>query len=103
MSHVYHLDLDEEKIQEAKIALLPGDPFRSQVIAETISKAYGTDNKRLAWKREFCSYLTEIQGKILLITSTGIGGPSTSIAIDELAQLGICTFERVGQTGLIQS
>ena len=56
----------------------------------------------MAWKREFCTYLAEIKGKKLLITSTGIGGPSTSIAIDELAQLGIGTFIRVGTTGAIQ-
>ncbi len=102
MNSVYHLDLDSEKIQDAKIALLPGDPFRSQIIAETISGIYGTSNQKLAWKREFCTYLAEINGKRLLITSTGIGGPSASIAIDELAQLGIGTFIRVGTTGAIQ-
>ena len=102
MNSVYHLDLDNEKIQGAKLALLPGDPFRSQIIAEAISAAYGTRNEKLAWKREFCTYLTEINGKKLLVTSTGIGGPSTSIAVDELAQLGISTFIRVGTTGAIQ-
>jgi len=102
MNSVYHLDLDNEKIQGAKLALLPGDPFRSQIIAEAISAAYGTRNEKLAWKREFCTYLTEINGKKLLVTSTGIGGPSTSIAIDELAQLGVSTFIRVGTTGAIQ-
>lgn len=102
MNSVYHLDLDNEKIQDATIALLPGDPFRSQVIAETVSGIYGTGNKKLAWKREFCTYLAEMKGKRLLITSTGIGGPSASIAIDELAQLGIETFIRVGTTGAIQ-
>ncbi|MBW7898513.1 Uridine phosphorylase [Candidatus Brocadiaceae bacterium B188] len=102
MDTVYHLDLNSEKIQGAKIALLPGDPFRSQVIAETISGIYGTGNTKLAWKREFCTYLAEIGGIPLLVTSTGIGGPSASIAVDELAQLGIGTFIRVGTTGAIQ-
>jgi len=102
MGSVYHLDLDKKKIRGAKIALLPGDPFRSQIIAEKISETYKTKNEKLAWKREFCTYLAEIKGEKLLITSTGIGGPSTSIAIDELAQLGIGTFIRVGTTGAIQ-
>ncbi|HHT9138871.1 MAG TPA: uridine phosphorylase [Candidatus Wunengus sp. YC60] len=102
MSNVYHLDIDKKKIQGAKIALLPGDPFRSQTIAGKISETYGTVNEKLAWKREFCTYLAEIKGKKILITSTGIGGPSTSIAIDELAQLGVGTFIRVGTTGAIQ-
>lgn len=102
MGNVYHLDLDKKKIRGAKIALLPGDPFRSQIIADKISETYKTKNEKLAWKREFCTYLAEIKGQKLLITSTGIGGPSTSIAIDELAQLGIGTFIRVGTTGAIQ-
>ncbi|MBI2470582.1 MAG: uridine phosphorylase [Planctomycetes bacterium] len=102
MGSVYHLDLDKKKIRGAKIALLPGDPFRSQIIAGKISETYGTVNAKLAWKREFCTYLAEIKGKKILITSTGIGGPSTSIAIDELAQLGVGTFIRVGTTGAIQ-
>ncbi|MCF6150497.1 MAG: uridine phosphorylase [Candidatus Kuenenia sp.] len=102
MDNVYHLDLNAKNIQGAKIALLPGDPFRSQVIAESISKVYETDNEKLAWKREFCTYLAEAHGQKILVTSTGIGGPSASIAIDELAQLGVHTFIRVGTTGAIQ-
>lgn len=102
MDNVYHLDLNSKNIQGAKIALLPGDPFRSQIIAESISKTYGTGNEKLAWKREYCSYLTEVNEQKILITSTGIGGPSASIAVDELAQLGIQTFIRVGTSGAIQ-
>ncbi|MEK7699274.1 MAG: uridine phosphorylase, partial [Planctomycetota bacterium] len=102
MKDVYHLDLNNEKIQGARIALLPGDPFRSQIIAETISSAYKTGCEKLAWKREFCTYIAGIKNQKILVTSTGIGGPSTSIAIDELAQLGVTTFLRVGTTGAIQ-
>jgi len=67
MNSVYHLDLDNEKIQGAKLALLPGDPFRSQIIAEAISAAYGTRNEKLAWKREFCTYLTEMERNYWLL------------------------------------
>ncbi len=101
---VYHLALSEETIQGAKIALLPGDPFRSPLIAERIAQSYGgpKPDRPLAHKREYCSYLTDIMGTKVLVTSTGIGGPSASIAIDELAQLGLHTFVRVGTTGAIQ-
>lgn len=102
MNTVYHLGLNNEKIQGATIALLPGDPFRSQMIADIISNTYGTGNEKLAWKREFCTYLAEIKGEKILITSTGIGGPSTSIVIHELAHLGIRTLIRVGTSGAIQ-
>jgi uridine phosphorylase len=101
-SEVYHLDLNKKQIMDAKIALLPGDPMRSEFIAGEIARIYSTKAVKLAWKREYCSYLAEIAGVKILITSTGIGGPSASIAIDELAKLGIRTFIRVGTTGAIQ-
>lgn len=101
---VYHLDLDDEKVRGARFALLPGDPFRSGRIAERIAALYGSPmaGEPLAHKREYCTYLADIHGVSVLITSTGIGGPSTAIAIDELAQLGVRTFIRVGTTGAIQ-
>lgn len=103
MAHVYHLDLDETMIAGASLALLPGDPARSPRIAGTIASLHGgAKPRRLADKREFCTYLAEIGGRPVLVTSTGIGGPSTSIAVDELAQLGVRTFIRVGTTGSIQ-
>lgn len=101
----YHLDLDEAAVQGVRVALLPGDPFRSRTIAERIATAHGgpRPHRPLAHNREYCSYLAEIRGAKVLVTSTGIGGPSTSIAVDELAQLGVHTFIRVGTTGAIQN
>ncbi len=46
----------------------------------------------LASLREYTSWRGEIDGKAVIVCSTGIGGPSTSIAVEELAQLGIRTF-----------
>ncbi len=101
---MYHVDLDEEKIRGARFALLPGDPFRSRLIAEGIAARYGgrLADRPLAHKREYCTYLADVHGTSVLVTSTGIGGPSTSIAVDELAQLGVRTLIRVGTTGAIQ-
>jgi uridine phosphorylase len=99
---VYHLDLDRNAVQGAEIALLPGDPGRSPLIAGAIAEAYKTSSSAIASKREFTTCLAEVMGKKILVTSTGIGGPSTSIAVDELAQLGVKTFIRVGTTGAIQ-
>ena len=56
----------------------------------------------LASHREFTSWLAELGGSKVVICSTGIGGPSTAIAVEELAQLGIRTFVRIGTTGAIQ-
>ena len=104
MPPMYHLDLDAAQIRGARVALLPGDPGRSRLIAERIATAHGgrVAERPLASNREFCTYLAEIAGAPVLVTSTGIGGPSTSIAVDELAQLGVTTFLRVGTTGAIQ-
>ena len=102
MAKAYHLDLERRGLKGATIALLPGDPERSPVIAGAIARAYGSGFAQLASKREFTTCLTEVMGAKVLVTSTGIGGPSASIAIDELAQLGVRTFIRVGTTGAIQ-
>ncbi len=56
----------------------------------------------LAAHREFTSWLGWIDDAPIVVCSTGIGGPSTSIAVEELAQLGVRTFLRVGTTGGIQ-
>ncbi len=98
MKKVYHLALDSETIQGAKFALLPGDPDRVPKIAAALDPAA----RQIAQRREFLTYLSRLDGKSVLVTSTGIGGPSASIAVDELAQLGVHTFLRVGTTGAIQ-
>ena len=99
---VYHLNLNKRLIRKSEIALLPGDPFRVVKIAEKIRKHCGGEIVELAWKREFKTALCSYDRKSVLVTSTGIGGPSTSIVIEELAMLGIRTFIRVGTTGAIQ-
>lgn len=100
--YVYHLNLCKNHVKGSKIVLLPGDPFRVPEIAEEIKRQYGGDIKELAWKREYRTFFCIVNKKPVLVTSTGIGGPSTSIAIEELAMLGVTTFIRVGTTGTIQ-
>ncbi|MBE0426924.1 MAG: uridine phosphorylase [Nitrospirae bacterium] len=99
---VYHLNLCKSHIKGSKIVLLPGDPFRVPEIAEEIKKQNGGEIKEIAWKREYRTFLCYVNKKPVLVTSTGIGGSSTSIAIEELAMLGVRTFIRVGTTGAIQ-
>lgn len=98
MKTVYHLGLDQKRIKEAKIALLPGDPDR----VKTIAKGFDPESREIACKREYRTYLGQMNSHSILITSTGIGGPSTSIAVDELAQLGLRILIRIGTTGAIQ-
>jgi len=102
LSELYHLGLTEEAISGATIVLMPGDPARAGKISDEVSAAYGTISTELASKREFTTYLTSAGDTPLIVTSTGIGGPSVSIAIEELARIKVKTFIRVGTTGAIQ-
>ncbi len=97
---VYHLALDETLVGGARVVLLPGDPKRVEKIA---SEAPLVPARELADKREFRTWLSHAEGSPVLVTSTGIGGPSAAIAIDELAQIGLRTMLRVGTTGAIQA
>ena len=94
---VFHLGITEEDLQGATLAIVPGDPARVERIARLM-----VNPVHLNSVREFTSWRAEINGKSVVVCSTGIGGPSTSIAVEELSQLGVSTFLRVGTTGAIQ-
>jgi uridine phosphorylase len=91
----YHIRCKRGDVGEA--ALLPGDPGRCESIARLF------DHPRLiASNREYTTYTGELDGRALSVCSTGIGSPSTAIAVEELAAIGVKTFIRVGTTGSIQ-
>ncbi len=96
-SDVFHLGLTKAALRGATLAIVPGDPERVKKIAMLMDNPV-----HLASHREFTSWRAELNGKAVIVCSTGIGGPSTSIAVEELAQLGVRTFLRVGTTGAIQ-
>ncbi len=101
VSDVFHLDLARQQLRGASLAIVPGDPARVPKLAELLARP-----EPLASTREFTSWLGYLDdgpdATPIVICSTGIGGPSTSIAVEELAQLGVRTFLRVGTTGAIQ-
>jgi uridine phosphorylase len=80
-----------------RYVILPGDPKRCRKIADHFENAY-----LVADSREFTTYTGYIDGVKVSVTSTGIGGPSAAIAIDELAKCGADTFVRVGTCGGMQ-
>lgn len=94
---VIHLGLSRAELGGASLALLPGDPGRVPLILAALENGHP-----LAKRREFSSGLGELDGHPVVVCSTGIGGSSTAIAVEELAQLGVRTFLRVGTTGAIQ-
>ncbi|WP_461536268.1 uridine phosphorylase [Spongorhabdus nitratireducens] len=98
MSDVFHLGLVKADLQGAELAIVPGAPERVERIAKLMDRA-----EFLCSQREYTIWRAYIGDKAVIVCSTGIGGPSTSIAVEELAQLGIRTFLRVGTTGAIQN
>lgn len=98
MSDVFHLGLVRQQLNEARLAIVPGDPGRVERIIERLDSGAAV----VAAEREFTTAVGSLDGLPVVVCSTGIGGPSTSIAVEELAQLGIRTFLRVGTTGGIQ-
>lgn len=81
----------------ADIALVPGDPGRVDRIAEHCERT-----EIIAENREYVVVNAVYEGRDLTICSTGIGAPSTAIAVEELASAGVETFVRVGTTGALQ-
>ena len=94
----YHINCSEEMIKGAKIAILPGDPGRVEFLAKMIDE----DAKFITSNREYTSYLVNINNINVLVISTGMGGPSSGIALEELAMIGIEKFIRVGTCGTLQ-
>lgn len=92
----YHIKTNSDMIGE--YVILPGDPKRCEKIA-----AYLEDACLAADNREFVTYTGRLNGVKVSVTSTGIGGPSAAIALEELAHLGAHTFIRVGTCGGMQT
>ncbi len=74
--------------------LLPGDPGRCASIAEWFDEP-----AHVVTNREYVTYTGTLLGEKVSVCSTGIGGPSAAIAMEELANLGVHTFVRVGTCG----
>ena len=93
----YHIQLGRD-VPVGKYCLLPGDPGRCAAIA-----AHFDDPVHQMTNREYCTWTGTLLGQPVSVCSTGIGGPSAVIAIEELTQLGVTTFLRVGTCGGIRT
>jgi len=92
MQPLYHIGFDDT--HGAEIVILPGDPGRVEKIAAYL------DNPRFHCRnREYETWLGELDGKRVLVMSTGMGGPSTAIGVEELYMTGVRTFLRIGTCG----
>ena len=78
----------------ARYVLLPGDPARAGRISATMDEA-----TLIAENREYVVYTGTTNGVAVSVCSTGIGGPSSAIVLDELTRVGADVFIRVGSAG----
>ncbi len=88
----FHLQVSAEDI--GRYVILPGDPARVPLIAQLLD-----DPMPIAANREYTTYTGMLSGEKVSVVSTGIGGPSAAIALEELVRCGAHTFIRVGTCG----
>lgn len=91
----YHIQVGKGDV--GRYVIMPGDPKRCEKIAK-----YFDDAKLVADSREYVTYTGYLDGVKVSVTSTGIGGPSASIAMEELVKSGADTFIRIGTCGGMQ-
>ena len=92
LERLYHIHCAKGEV--GRYVILPGDPGRCPSIAALFDDAH-----LVARNREYTTYTGTLLGEKVSVCSTGIGGPSASIAMEELHQLGADTFIRTGTCG----
>lgn len=82
----------------AERAIVVGDPARVERVGALL-----TDSKKVISNREFTSLVGRYEGVSIAVMSTGIGGPSSAIALEEMAKVGVKKVVRVGSCGSMQT
>jgi uridine phosphorylase len=91
----YHVGLGKGDVGE--YVLVPGDPFRTPLVAKYLDGA-----REVAFSREYRTFTGSVDGVPVSTMSTGMGGPSVAIGVEELHELGVHTLLRVGTCGALQ-
>ena len=91
----YHIGLGPGDVGD--YVLVPGDPFRTPLIAEHLDGP-----REVAFSREYRTFTGKVDGVAVSAMSTGMGGPSVAIGVEELHELGVHTLLRVGTCGALQ-
>ena len=91
----YHIGLARDDVGDYVLA--PGDPFRTPLIAKHLDGA-----KEVGFSREYRTFTGTVDGVKVSAMSTGMGGPSVAIGLEELHELGVHTVLRVGTCGALQ-
>src|SRR5207245_8116213 len=88
----YHVGLGPGDVGD--YVLVPGDPFRTPLISK-----YLDDAREVAFSREYRTFTGTLDSVPVSTMSTGMGGPSVAIGVEELHEIGVLTLLRVGNWG----
>src|ERR1700694_437121 len=91
----YHVGLTADEV--GRYVLYPGDPARTAVLAKLLD-----DAREVAFSREYRTFTGAVAGVPVSAISSGMGGPSVAVGMEELRELGVHTFLRVGTCGATQ-
>ncbi len=91
----YHIGVAKGDVGD--YVLVPGDPFRTPLVAKHLE-----DAKEVAFSREYRTFTGTVDGVKVSTMSSGMGGPSVAIGVEELHELGVHTLLRVGTCGALQ-
>ena len=94
---MYHIEISRNMLEGCHTAIVPGAPERAALIAQSLENP-----KKIGSHRGLDSWLGYLGKHPVLVTNTGMGGPTLEIVTQELVRLGIDTFLRVGTCGAIQ-
>jgi len=92
LDHQYHINCNPDEI--GRYVIMPGDPGRVPSIAALLDNAH-----QVCFIREFNVFTGYLEGEKVTVCSSGMGGPSTAIAMEELHNMGADTFIRCGTCG----
>lgn len=95
---LYHIKVNRNS-ELPRYLITCGDPARALRIADN----FLTNSHELAKNREYWSFTGDYKGIELIVSSMGIGGPSTAIGLEEFSMVGVNTFIRIGTSGSLSS
>ncbi|MHA1993605.1 MAG: nucleoside phosphorylase [Candidatus Hodarchaeales archaeon] len=96
MEKQYHINVSAEEIENSQHLIICGDPGRVPRISELLQNP-----REVSFNREYRIHLGYLNNTPIVVSSCGIGAPSTAIGIEEFGKLGVNTILRVGTSGIL--
>ena len=96
MDKQYHINVNSDDIEESKHLIICGDPGRVARISSLLK-----DPREVSFNREYRIHLGYLEDSPIIVSSCGIGAPSTAIGIEEFGILGVKNIIRVGTSGIL--